>query len=98
MKTKRKRIISKEAIINKFFNDEKLGKIEELNKEIKYKEKYIKLLERGKNTGKKMVCKHRWRVGSFIGGLEKGKIIKKGINIWCEKCSEKIEANLKTFK
>jgi len=38
------------------------------------------------------ICNHEWRVGSYIGGFKGKRVVKKGINIWCEKCDEKIEA------
>ena len=38
-------------------------------------------------------CKrHRWRVGSSNAVLKDKKIIKKSLNIWCEKCDKKIKA------
>ena len=43
--------------------------------------------KQGKNE-----CRHRWRVGSFIGYFIGNKIMKKGIYIWCEKCGKKLRA------
>jgi len=41
-------------------------------------------------------CKrHKWRVGSFIGGVKNKRIVKVGINIWCEKCDRRIKAYYK---
>ena len=38
-------------------------------------------------------CKrHKWKVGSGIGELVKGKIKRIGLNIWCENCNKKIKA------
>ena len=40
----------------------------------------------------KLCKRHDWRVGSFIGYLDTGKIKRRGLNIWCYKCSKKIKA------
>jgi len=38
-------------------------------------------------------CKrHEWRIGSFIGAIRKGKVMKIGINVWCSKCNSKLRA------
>ena len=43
-----------------------------------------------------MECKrHKWKVGAFIGRVEKKKIVKKGIHIWCWKCKKRIKAYYK---
>jgi len=44
---------------------------------------------------KEKECRHRWRVGSFIGHVIKKQIRKIGIHIWCEKCGKKIQAYYK---
>lgn len=46
------------------------------------------------NQNKKKIkeCKHKWRVGSYIGYFIGKQIRKKGINIWCENCNKKIKA------
>jgi hypothetical protein len=43
----------------------------------------------------KKECRHKWRVGSFIGYFIGKQIRKKGINIWCERCHKKIKAYYK---
>ena len=43
----------------------------------------------------KKKCKHRWRIGSWNAYLIKGKIRKRSLNIWCEKCRSKHKAWLK---
>ena len=43
----------------------------------------------------KQKCKqgrHRWRVGSYVGGLKGKRIVKVALNIWCEKCGKTIKA------
>ena len=47
-------------------------------------------------TKSKKTCRHRWRVGAFIGNVKNGRIIKEGIHIWCERCSKKIKAYYKS--
>ena len=43
---------------------------------------------------RKKECKrHRWRVGSGIAELIKGKVITTKLNIWCEKCGKSIKAH-----
>lgn len=45
-----------------------------------------------------MECKrHRWRVGSGIGGVRNNKIVTLGLNIWCEKCNKKIKAKYSPY-
>jgi len=43
----------------------------------------------GKRTKK---CNHKWRVGSKNAKIINKKLVITSVNIWCEKCDEKIEA------
>jgi len=42
-------------------------------------------------------CKHKWRVGSYVGGIKNDRLTKTAINIWCEKCKAKIVADYNPY-
>ncbi len=41
----------------------------------------------------KSCLRHKWRVGSGIAQLIKGKLLTTKLNIWCERCKNVIKAN-----
>jgi hypothetical protein len=40
----------------------------------------------------KKKCRHDWRIGAYIGCLDKGRVKRRGLYIFCYKCSKKIKA------
>jgi hypothetical protein len=61
----------------------------------RYKGRLWETSSRSIHTQRKKPCKHRWRIGSWNAYIIQGKLRKRSLNIWCEKCKKKIVAYVK---